>query len=84
MVGITENVTVAPAHCGFVPAVCEIVAEAVTFEFTVIDIEFDVAGLPVTQAALDVITQLTTCPLVNVDVVNVALLVPTLVPFTFH
>ena len=55
-----------------------------TFAFTVIDMEFDVAGLPLTQDALDVITQVMACPFVSVVVVYVVLLVPTLVPFTFH
>ena len=36
------------------------------------------------QVAFDVITQVTTAPLVKVVVVYVAELVPTLVPFTFH
>jgi hypothetical protein len=36
------------------------------------------------QVAFEVITQVTTAPLVRVVVVYVALLVPTLAPFTFH
>jgi len=51
--------------------------------FTVMVMELLVAGLPVTPGMLDVITQVTTCPVVNADVVYVAP-VPTLVPFTFH
>jgi hypothetical protein len=45
----------------------------------------DVAGDPVKQpVALDVITTVTTCPLVNDVVVKVALFVPVFVPFTRH
>ena len=49
----------APEHIGFVPDVKAIDTDAATLEFTVIEIEFEVAGLPVTQAALEVITQVT-------------------------
>jgi hypothetical protein len=45
---------------------------------------FDVAGDPVTQARPDVITQVTTSPLLSVVEVNVALFVPTFVVPTFH
>lgn len=43
-----------------------------------------VAVVGLAQEAFDVITQLTICPFVKVVVVYVALLVPTLLPFTFH
>ena len=36
------------------------------------------------QVAFEVITHVTSCPLVSVVVVYVALFVPTLAPFTFH
>ena len=53
--------------------------------FTVIVIAFDVAGDPVRHGlAFDVIKTVTTSLLFKVVVVNVALLVPTLPPFTFH
>jgi hypothetical protein len=45
---------------------------------------FDVAGLPVAQVALDVITQVTTSLFANDAFVYAVLLVPTLVPFNFH
>jgi hypothetical protein len=45
---------------------------------------FEVAGLPEAHGALEVITQVTVCPLVNELVVYAGLLVPTLLPFTFH
>jgi hypothetical protein len=57
---------------------------AATTGFTVIVIELEVAGFPVTPERLDVITQVTTWLLVNVVVVYVVLFVPTLTPFTFH
>ena len=43
-----------------------------------------VAEAGTAQVALEVITQVTIAPLVRVVVVYIALLVPTLVPFTFH
>ena len=51
---------------------------------TVIDIELEVAGLPVAQVALDVSTQVTASLFASVVEVKVGLFVPTLVPFTFH
>ena len=50
----------------------------------VIVIALDVAGLPVTPLRLEVMTQVTTDPVASVVLVYVALLVPTLVPLTFH
>jgi hypothetical protein len=51
---------------------------------TVIVKVFEVAGLPVTQVAFEVITTDTISPLTSVAEVKVLLLVPTLTPFTFH
>ena len=48
-----------PEHIGFVPLVKAINTDAATLEFTVIEMEFEVAGLPLTQDALDVITHVT-------------------------
>ncbi len=45
---------------------------------------FDVAGEPLTQAAFEVIVQVTVLPLASVDEVKVGLLVPLFTPFTFH
>ena len=45
---------------------------------------FDVAGLPDTQVSELVIKQLTTSPLVNVEVTNVGESVPAAEPFTFQ
>ena len=57
---------------------------AVTDVFTVMVNEFDVAGLPLTQAALDVITQEIASPFAIAVLENVVLFVPTFVPFRFH
>ena len=57
---------------------------AVTLEFTVIKIEFDVTGLPLTHAALDVITQAIASLLFNVLSEYIVLFVPTFTPFFFH
>jgi hypothetical protein len=44
----------------------------------------EVAVAEVAHVALDVSTTLTASPFTNVPVVKVALLVPALLPFTFH
>lgn len=51
---------------------------------TAIVIVLDVAGLPVVQPRFDVRMHVTRSPFNNVVDVNVGLLVPALVPFTFH
>lgn len=83
MVGVAVNVTFAPEQM-VVPGDALTVTLGVTFGDTVIVTEFEVAGLPETQGKLEVITHVTTSLLVKVDEVNVVLLVPTLLPFTFH
>lgn len=82
MVGVAVNVTDEPEQT--VVEGVEILTEGATAGLTVMVMPVDVAVVVVAQAALDVITQVTICPLVNVVVVNVALFVPALVPFTFH
>jgi len=52
--------------------------------FTVVVILLEVAGEPVTQVAVDVITTVTTSLFAKAVVVNVVLLVPTLFPLSFH
>ena len=74
----------APGQVGFEPAVCVMLTVGVTALMAVIVMLLDVAGLAVTPGKFEVITQLTTCPAVSVDVVYVALLLPTLLPSTFH
>ena len=47
-------------------------------------IELLVTDAGLEQGTLDVITQVTTCPLVNAFVVYILEFVPTLTPDTFH
>jgi hypothetical protein len=75
------NVSGAPLHTDVLVACITIVGICVP---TVIVIAFDVAVVGDAQPELDVITQVTTCPLVSVAVLYVGLLVPTLVVPTFH
>ena len=78
------NVDDAPEHFGFVPEVKAIETDGATFGLTVIVIPEEVAVGVVRHVAFDVITQLTICPFVIADDVNVALLVPAFTPFTNH
>jgi hypothetical protein len=55
------KVTLVPEQ--IVVAVAEMLTLAVTLLFTVIVIAFEVAGLPLTQLALEVIMQVMTSPL---------------------
>ena len=82
MVALAVNVTEVPAHMVEADAVMETEGVTVVFTATVIPFEVTVVGLA--HAKLEVISQVTTAPLVSVVVVNVAELVPALVPFTFH
>ena len=54
------------------------------FGFTVIVIVLEVAGLPVPQLAVEVITQVIVLPFVSAALVYVGELVPTFAPFSFH
>jgi hypothetical protein len=54
------------------------------FEFTVMVMLLDVAGLPVGHVALDVSTQVTALPFAKVEEVKVLLFDPAFTPFTFH
>jgi len=76
------KVTLAPSQ--IVAALDVILTLAVTVGFTVITTAFDVAGLPVAQDSLEVMTQVTDWPLVSVLLVYVGLLAPTFVALTFH
>jgi hypothetical protein len=61
-----------------------IVTVGITLPLIVMVIALEVAVVGDAHAAVEVITQVTTCPLVSADVVKVVLLVPALVPFTCH
>jgi len=64
LVGVAVNVTLVPAQI-VVDGLAAMLTLAGKFGFTVIVIVFDVAGLPVPQVAVDVITQVIVLPLVN-------------------
>jgi hypothetical protein len=81
---VAVNVTDAPAHIGFDPAVMAIAIDGTNTGFTVMVIPALVAVVGLAQVALEVSIHVTTCPLVKVVVVNVGLLVPALMPLTFH
>lgn len=70
---------VAFLHTAVVPAIV-----AVGNGFIVIVIPGLAPVVGFAQASLDVITHDTTCPFVNVAVVNVTLFVPTFAPSTCH
>jgi hypothetical protein len=84
LLGVAVNVRAAPAHAGFEPPVSAMLTDGVTFGFMDIVIAFDVAVTGLAQLKLDVMVQVMICPFVNVLVVYVELLVPTLTPLTFH
>ena len=73
-----------PAQLGFEPLVIDIETEGTTVVFITIVMPLDVAVVGDAHAAFEVRTQVTTCPLVRVDDVKLALLVPAFTPFTFH
>ena len=80
--GVAVNVTDSPVQAGFCGVLIDTLAA--TLPVIVMVTALEVAGEPLTQGALEVRTQVTTSPLFKVDEVNVALLVPTFPPFTFH
>ena len=77
------KVTLDPAQM-LLPALEAIATVGALELFTLMVMAFDVAEDDEAQFAFEVMTQVTTAPLVRADVVNVALFVPTLEPFTFH
>ena len=82
MVGVAVKVTEVPAQIVFSEAATEMFTGK--FGFTVMATALDVAGLPVAQVAFEVNTQVTMFPFAKELLEYVALLVPTLAPFTFH
>ena len=82
MVGVAVKVTLVPAQ--IVVAVAAILTDGFTDAVTVIVIALEVAVAGLAQASDDVITTVTTSPFTRVELWNVALLVPTLLPFSFH
>lgn len=84
MTGVAVNVTAEPEQVGLLPKVCVTEMEGVSIAFTVMVITLDEAEELVTQLAFEFMIQVISCPLVRVDVVYVALFVPTFEPFTCH
>ena len=86
MVGVAVNVTLVLAQMVLFVAEEAILTLAGRFAFTVVVIPFDVAGDPVKHGvAFDVITTVTTSLFVNVLVIYVTLVAPTIsLPFSFH
>ena len=82
MVEVAVKVTEVPAQIAV--ALAEILMVGAAAVTTVMVIVLDNAVAVVKQAALLVITTLTTSPLASAEDVNVAELVPALLPFTFH
>ena len=66
------------------PTMIEIVTEGVTARVIFMVRAFDVAGLPLTPARLDVMIHVITSPFNKVLLVNVELLLPAFTPFTCH
>ncbi len=84
MVGVAVNVTLVPEQIALSESLLAILTLGVTLPVTVMVIVLLVAVLEVAHVLLEVITTLTTSLFDKVVLVNVALLVPTLVLFTFH
>ena len=82
MVGVAVKVTDVPVQMVVVGVV--MLTDGVTAVLTVMVIAFDVAVVGDAHGEDDVMTQVTTAALVKVVEVYVALLVPMLVPLTFH
>jgi hypothetical protein len=80
-VGVAVNVTVVPEQTGLAEADTDTLAGKI--ELTVIVMLLDVAGLPVIQAAFEVMVQVTISPFSGVNA-NDVLLVPEFMPLTFH
>jgi hypothetical protein len=83
LVGVGVNVKDVPAQLGLVPVVIAIDTAGVTDAVLLMVMLPDVAVAEVTQAALDVITQLTTSEFARAALVKVAP-VAVFVPFTLH
>ena len=86
MVGVAVNVTLVVAQIVLSASLDAMLTLAGRFAFTVVVIPFDVAGEPVKHGvALEVITTVTTSLFINVLVIYVALIAPTIsFPLSFH
>ena len=82
-VGVAVNVTLVPAQI-VLPGLAAMVTDGVTVDPTIIVIPVDVAVVGFAQPIEEVITTVTTSPLVNALFEYVLLFVPTLFQFNFH
>jgi hypothetical protein len=82
LVAVAVKVTEVPAQIVVVGV--EMVTDGADDAVTVMVIAFEVAVVGDAHDAVEVMTHVTTCPLVSVLVVYVGLFVPTLVVPTFH
>ena len=84
MTGVAVNVTLVPEHIA-PEGLAAMLTLAATVEFTDIVMEFEVAGEPVAQLRLDVITQVIISPFARAVEVYVEFVAPVIfVPFFFH
>ena len=82
MAGVAVKVTDAPEQTGLADAA--MVTPTVNIGFTVMVTVFDVAGFPVVQVALEVITQVIALPFIGIYM-KVEFVAPVIfVPFTLH
>ena len=85
MDGVAVNTTLVPGHIVLLVALDAMLTLAGRFGFTVIVMEFDIAGDPVKHGlAFDVITTDTTSPFDNAALLYVDEFDPTLMLFNFH
>ena len=83
-VGVAVKVTLVPEQIAPL-GLAEILTLAVTGELTVMVMEFEVAGEPVTQASTDVITQVIASPFARAVEVYVEFVAPEIFePLFFH
>ena len=82
MVGVAVNVTLVPVQIVF-PGLALILTDGTRDPVTIIVISFDVAVVGLAQASDDVITTVITSPF-NKSLFDIVLLVPMLLPFSFH
>ena len=82
-VGVAVNVTFVPVQI-VLPGLAEILTNGTTVDITIIVIPVDVTVVGLAQLAVEVITTVTTSPLISEAFGYVLLFEPTLLPFNFH
>ena len=81
---LAVKVTACPAGVGLAPEVMEMETDGVTVGVTVMVIVLEVALTGLAQDEPELIVQLICCPFVSELLENVALLLPTALPFNVH